>query len=56
MLCLWDAIVDDLSASNAPSASVGANGEGDTSTHWFRSQDACFEAITAEGGPVRRPG
>ncbi|MCB5276060.1 hypothetical protein BJG92_03615 [Arthrobacter sp. SO5] len=22
--------------------------EGDTSTHWFRSQDACFEAITAE--------
>ena len=22
--------------------------EGDTATHWFRSQDACFEAITAE--------
>ena len=22
--------------------------EGDTSTHWFRSQDACFAAITAE--------
>ncbi|RNL55664.1 hypothetical protein [Arthrobacter oryzae] len=22
--------------------------EGDTSTYWFRSQDACFEAITAE--------
>lgn len=22
--------------------------EGDTSTHWFRTQDACFEAITAE--------
>lgn len=22
--------------------------EGDTTTHWFRSQDACFEAITAE--------
>lgn len=22
--------------------------EGDASTHWFRSQDACFEAITAE--------
>lgn len=22
--------------------------EGDTSTHWFRSQEACFEAITAE--------
>lgn len=22
--------------------------EGDTSIHWFRSQDACFEAITAE--------
>lgn len=21
--------------------------EGDTATHWFRSQDACFEAITA---------
>jgi hypothetical protein len=22
--------------------------EGDTATHWFRCQDACFEAITAE--------
>ncbi len=22
--------------------------EGDTSTYWYRSQDACFEAITAE--------
>jgi hypothetical protein len=22
--------------------------EGDTSMHWFRSQDVCFEAITAE--------
>jgi hypothetical protein len=22
--------------------------EGDTSTYWFRSQDACFEAITVE--------
>ena len=22
--------------------------EGDTSTHWFRAQDACFEAVTAE--------
>lgn len=22
--------------------------EGDTSTHWFRSQEACFAAITAE--------
>jgi hypothetical protein len=22
--------------------------EGDTSAHWFRSQEACFEAITAE--------
>ena len=22
--------------------------EGDTSTYWFRSQDACFEAITTE--------
>lgn len=22
--------------------------EGDTATHWFRSQDACFQAITAE--------
>ncbi|WP_427008158.1 hypothetical protein [Pseudarthrobacter sp. H2] len=22
--------------------------EGDTATHWFRSQDACFEAVSAE--------
>jgi hypothetical protein len=39
--------------------------EGDTSTHWFRSQGACFEAITAEvffhwasgqsGGPDNLP-
>lgn len=36
--------------------------EGDTSTHWFRSQDACFEAVTADvffhwtsGGPDDLP-
>ena len=26
----------------------GTSVEGDTATHWFRSQDACFEAITVE--------
>ncbi|MGM7774493.1 hypothetical protein ACSVHC_00470 [Arthrobacter sp. KNU-44] len=26
----------------------GTDVEGDTTNHWFRSQDACFEAITAE--------
>ncbi|MCY0905763.1 hypothetical protein [Arthrobacter sp. H14-L1] len=26
----------------------GAYVEGDTATYWFRAQDACFEAITAD--------
>ncbi|MDJ0321994.1 hypothetical protein [Pseudarthrobacter sp. PS3-L1] len=28
--------------------SYGTYDEGDTATHWFRSQDVCFEAITTE--------
>ena len=35
----------------AVARTLDRNGEvfgGDTSTYWFRSQDACFEAITAE--------
>ena len=47
----WPYIIFAVARSRDVSGELFGYGtyvEGDTSTHWFRSQDACFEAITAE--------
>ena len=47
----WPYIVFAVARTRDPNGELFGYGtcvEGDTSTHWFRSQDACFEAITAE--------
>jgi hypothetical protein len=47
----WPYIIVAAARTRDPNGELFGYGtyvEGDTSTHWFRSQDACFEAITAE--------
>lgn len=47
----WPYIIFAVARSRDVSGELFGYGtyvEGDTSTHWFRSQDACFEAITVE--------
>ncbi|MGY2747375.1 hypothetical protein [Arthrobacter sp. UYCu723] len=47
----WPYIIFALARTRAGNRDLFGYGtyvEGDTSTHWFRSQGACFEAITAE--------
>ncbi|MCU1532916.1 MAG: hypothetical protein JWO49_2487 [Arthrobacter sp.] len=47
----WPYIIFAVARSRDVSGELFGYGtcvEGDTAAHWFRSQDACFEAITAE--------
>jgi hypothetical protein len=47
----WPLIVFAVARTRDESGELfgyGTNVEGDTATHWFRSQGACFEAITTE--------
>jgi hypothetical protein len=47
----WPYIIFAVARTRDPNGELFGYGtyvEGDTSTHWFRSQAACFEAITAE--------